>query len=96
MLLSGGYGYEVRFHPLYRSTVGFDRLFDAFDRMSRSDSSAGWPPYDIEKLDEDSYRISVVIAGFSSDEVELIQKENELVATGRRKIAEDANTAGQK
>lgn len=73
------------FTPLYRSTVGFDRLFDAFDRLSQNEGSPGWPPYDIERLDDNSYRISVVIAGFGSEEVELIQKENELLIAGRRK-----------
>jgi molecular chaperone IbpA len=76
------------FTPLYRSTVGFDRLFDAFDRLSQNEGATGWPPYDIERLDEDSYRISVVIAGFGADEVELIQKENELLIAGRKKASE--------
>jgi molecular chaperone IbpA len=77
------------FTPLYRSTVGFDQLFDAFDRLSQNDRSpSGWPPYDIERIDEDSYRISLAVAGFAADEVELIQKENELVVTGHKKAAE--------
>ncbi|HEY1981020.1 MAG TPA: heat-shock protein, partial [Xanthobacteraceae bacterium] len=63
------------FTPLYRSTVGFDQLFDVFDRLSQNDrSQTGWPPYDIERIDEDSYRISLAVAGFTADEVELIQK----------------------
>ena len=77
------------FTPLYRSTIGFDQLFDAFDRLSQNDRSAtGWPPYDIERIDEDSYRISLAVAGFTADEVELIQKENELEVTGQKKGAE--------
>ena len=77
------------FTPLYRSTVGFDPLFDAFDRLSQNDRSpSGWPPYDIERIDEDSYRISLAVAGFAAEEVELIQKENELVVTGQKKPAE--------
>jgi molecular chaperone IbpA len=76
--------------PLYRSTVGFDQLFDSFDRLSQIDqSSSGWPPYDIERIDEDSYRISLGVAGFTSDEVELVQKENELLVTGHKKAAQD-------
>jgi molecular chaperone IbpA len=75
------------FSPLYRSTIGFDRLFDMFDHDL--DAAPGWPPYDIEKLGEDSYRISVVAAGLEADEIELVQQENELVVTGRRKTAED-------
>ena len=53
--------------PLYRSTVGFDRLFDLLDNTARPD----WPPYNIEKKDENEYRISMAIAGFGSDEIEL-------------------------
>jgi molecular chaperone IbpA len=45
------------FSPLYRSTVGFDQMFEALDRFSQSDSSPGWPAYDIERMDEDFYRI---------------------------------------
>jgi len=75
------------FSPLYRSTIGFDRLFDMFDHDA--DASPGWPPYDIEKLGEDDYRISVVTAGFTSDEIELVQHGNELVVAGRRKTNED-------
>jgi molecular chaperone IbpA len=77
------------FSPLYRSTVGFDRLFDAFDRQADAEAP-GWPPYNIEKIDEDSYRISLVVAGFAPDEIELIQQENELSVTGRRKAPEEA------
>jgi molecular chaperone IbpA len=78
------------FTPLYRSTVGFDRLFDAFDRLSQNDMTAGWPPYDIEKVDDESYRISLVIAGYAEDEIELVQKESELIVSGQRKSGEGA------
>lgn len=53
--------------PLYRSSVGFDRLFDLVDSSIRPD----WPPYDIEKKSEDAYRISMAVAGFAPDEIEL-------------------------
>ena len=75
------------FSPLYRSTIGFDRLFDMFDHDV--DASTAWPPYDIEKLGEDAYRISVVTAGFKPDEIELVQHENELVVSGRKKAETD-------
>jgi len=64
--------------PLFRSTVGFDRLFDMLDTGVRPD----WPPYDIEKKSENEYRITMAIAGFSSDEVELTQHGPELTVTG--------------
>jgi molecular chaperone IbpA len=69
------------FTPLYRSTVGFDRLFDMLDSSIRPD----WPPYDIEKLGDDQYRISMAVAGFSPEEIELTQEGNTLLVTGSRK-----------
>jgi molecular chaperone IbpA len=71
------------FDTLYRSTVGFDRLFDMLDHGTRSD----WPPYNIEKVGEHDYRIAMAIAGFSQDEVELTQHGPELVVIGQK--AED-------
>jgi len=70
--------------PLYRSTVGFDRLFDMLDNGVRSE----WPPYNIEKLGPDDYRITMAIAGFSTDEVELTQHGPELIVTGQKKPEE--------
>ena len=71
--------------PLYRSTVGFDRLFDLLDNTARPD----WPPYNIEKKDENEYRISMAIAGFGSDEIELTQHGATLVVTGQKKAEEN-------
>ena len=70
------------FSPLYRSTVGFDRLFDMLDQATRFESMANWPPYNIEKTGEDQYRITMAVAGFSPDEIELVQQENVLLVTG--------------
>jgi molecular chaperone IbpA len=78
------------FTPLYRSSVGFDRLFEAFDQQLNSEGSGGWPPYNIERVADDAYRISLVAAGFSPDEIELVQQENELTVTGHRKAMEQA------
>jgi len=69
------------FAPLFRSTVGFDRLFDMIDSGARPD----WPPYNIEREGEDQYRISMAIAGFAPDEIELIQQGNVLLITGQKK-----------
>lgn len=74
----------VDFAPLYRSTVGFDRLFDMLDSSIRPE----WPPYDIEKLDEDRYRISMAVAGFASHEIELTQEGNTLLVTGAKQQAD--------
>lgn len=72
------------YSPFYRSTVGFDRLFDMLDNSVRPD----WPPYDIEKLGENEYRISMAVAGFSPDEIGLVQTGTELLVTGEKKTTE--------
>lgn len=66
--------------PLYRSTVGFDRLFDMLDHSVRPE----WPPYNIEKIGENDYRIVLAIAGFSPAEVEVAQHGPELIVTGQK------------
>ena len=70
------------FAPLYRSTVGFDRLFSLLDQP---ETSAAWPPYDIEKVSEDAYRITMAVAGFAQDEIELTQHDTTLLVSGQRK-----------
>ena len=75
------------FSPLFRSTVGFDRLFDMQDTGARPD----WPPYNIECVGEDQYRISMALAGFGSNEIELIQQGNILAVTGQRKVEQTRN-----
>jgi len=78
------------FSPLYRSTVGFDRLFELLDQSSQTDSMTNWPPYNIEKVGEDQYLITMAIAGFSIDEIEVTQKENQLVVAGQKKGSEES------
>jgi molecular chaperone IbpA len=73
------------FAPLFRSTVGFDRLFDMLDNSSRPD----WPPYNIERSGENQYRISMAIAGFGPNEIELTQQGNTLWVTGQRRAEQD-------
>ena len=60
------------FSPLFRSTVGFDRVLDLLDQASRGQTMTNWPPYNIEKTGEDQYRITMAVAGFSADEIELV------------------------
>jgi molecular chaperone IbpA len=69
------------FASLFRSTVGFDRLFDMLDNSGRSD----WPPYNIERVGENDYRISMALAGFAPHEIELIQQGNTLIVSGQKK-----------
>lgn len=74
------------FAPLYRSTVGFDRLFQLLDGMSAGDTDAPtFPPYDIEKLGENSYRIVMAVAGFGKDELDVEMKESTLSVRGNKR-----------
>jgi molecular chaperone IbpA len=71
--------------PLYRSTVGFDRLFSMLDQVAGFDGSTpGYPPYNIERLGENEYRISVAVAGFSQSELNIEAKENTLTIRGEK------------
>ena len=72
------------FSPLFRSTIGFDRLARLVDSAARVDSSAlSYPPYNIEKTGEDSYRLTMAVAGFNRDELDLTVHENTLIVTGK-------------
>jgi molecular chaperone IbpA len=77
------------FAPLYRSTVGFDRLFDLIDQTTRVEPMTNWPPYNIEKVAENKYRITMAVAGFSLDEIELTQHNTSLLVTGHKRADED-------
>jgi molecular chaperone IbpA len=72
------------FSPLYRSTVGFDRLFEMLDQSARLDPAPNWPPFNVEKIGEDHYRITMAVAGFSADEIEIMQQENTLLVSGQK------------
>jgi len=79
------------FTPYRRSTVGFDRLFDLLETGMRSDVADGYPPFDIVKEGEDSYRITLAVAGFQPDEIEVVAQQNQLTVTGKR--PEESGTA---
>ena len=70
--------------PLYRSTVGFDRLFSMLDNAAGFDAAPGYPPYNIERTGEDAYRISVAVAGFGENELSIEAKENTLTIRGEK------------
>ena len=70
--------------PLWRSTVGFDRLFDMLDQTSHLQANDTYPPYNIERADEDHYRISLALAGFSRDEVTITAEQNVLTVEGSK------------
>jgi len=73
----------IDFSPLYRSVVGFDRLADLLDSAT-AETSNGYPPYNIERLDENAYRVEIAVAGFRPDELDIQVKENLLTVTGRK------------
>jgi len=77
------------FAPYRRSTVGFDRLFDLLETSARTDTE-NYPPFDIEQLGDDQYRITLAVAGFSPDEIEIVAQNNQLTVTGNRQDEADS------
>ena len=72
------------FAPLRRSTIGFDRLFDMLESSAAGQSGEGYPPFDLVQLDDNRYRISLAVAGFGRDEVDITAQQNQLVVTGKK------------
>ena len=81
----------IDFSPLYRSVVGFDRLANLLETAT-ADAASGYPPYNIERTDENAYRIDVAVAGFRPDELSLEAKENLLTVQGRKTANDAART----
>jgi molecular chaperone IbpA len=73
------------FSPLYRSTIGFDRLAQLLDTVGGLDAETAYPPYNIERLGENQYRISMALAGFVEDELNIEVKEQTLTVKGEKK-----------
>ena len=80
------------FTPYRRSTVGFDRLFDFLESAARTEVGDNYPPYDIEKVSDDAYRITLAVAGFRQNEIDITARQNLLVVTGRK--ADNRNKDG--
>ncbi len=80
---------HVDFSPLYRSTVGFDRLFGMLDTLAQPEGSQTYPPYNIERTGDDSYRISMAVAGFGDEDISIEAHRNVLTVKGEK-------NAGQK
>ena len=73
------------FSPLYRSSIGFDRVFDLLENASRATTTIdNWPPYDIARTGEDDYRITMAVAGFSQDDLSMTQEQNMFVVSGQK------------
>jgi molecular chaperone IbpA len=76
----------IDFSPVFRSTIGFDRmarLVDSAYQASEASAQPSYPPYNIEKLDEDSYRITMAVAGFGESDIDVTVKENSLTVSGK-------------
>ena len=76
--------------PLYRSTVGFDRLFSLMDKLGTVDNGSGYPPYNIERTGENAYRITMAVAGFGEADLTIEVKENALQIHGEKAADETA------
>lgn len=80
------------FSPLFRSTVGFDRVFDLLDSVSRYDTNQTFPPYNIERTDENHYRITLAVAGFADKDLNVEVRDGVLTVQGKRTEEEEKNT----
>ena len=69
--------------PFFRSSIGFDKLTELFESTMREDSNISYPPYNIEKIDESHYCISMAVAGFGEDDLTITQQKNLLTVTGK-------------
>jgi molecular chaperone IbpA len=78
----------IDFSPLYRSVVGFDRLADLLETAT-ADAATGYPPYNIERTDENAYRVDIAVAGFRPEELAIEVKENLLTVTGQQAANDD-------
>ena len=77
--------------PLYRSTVGFDRVFDLLDTVGKAETG-GYPPYNIERLDENDYRITLAVAGFSEADLDIEIHQNTLTIKGVRPDTDESRS----
>ncbi|MEE1676175.1 Hsp20 family protein [Agarivorans aestuarii] len=78
---------QYDFSPLYRTAIGFDRLanfIEAASNQSAQTQNNGYPPYNIEAVDENNYRITLAVAGFAEDELSIVAQENALIVTGTK------------
>ena len=80
---------DLDFAPLYRSSIGFDRVFKLLNNAQRVQAIDTWPPYDIVKTGDDTYRIEMAVAGFAGADLDITQERNVLVVKGQKTEAKD-------
>jgi molecular chaperone IbpA len=86
---------DFDFGPLFRSSVGFDRMFDLLQHATRSGVDENYPPYDIERAGEDSYRVTLAVAGFRPEDLNVVAQQNLLIITGNRQNRAEPNGGDQ-
>ena len=80
---------QIDFTPYRRSTIGFDRLFDLLEQGGRGSPAENYPPFNLERVADDRYRITLAVAGFRSDELDITAQQNLLVVAGKKADAQD-------
>lgn len=81
---------DFDFSPLFRSTVGFDRMFNLLQHAARG-AEDSYPPYDIDRVDEDSYRVTLAVAGFRAEDLDIVAHQNLLLIKGERRNRDDGS-----
>jgi len=79
------------FAPFRRSTIGFDRLFDMLESSGAGNGGESYPPFDLVQLDDNHYRISLAVAGFGKDEIDVTAQQNQVIVTGKKTADEGSN-----
>jgi len=79
--------------PLYKSTVGFDHVASILEQLASADTDNGYPPYNIERVDENNYRITMAVAGFSEDDLDIEVREGTLRVTGQKPVEKEQDGA---
>jgi molecular chaperone IbpA len=82
---------NLDFTPFFRSSIGFDRMFNLLEDTARFGTGQTWPPYDIARSGEDGYRIAIAVPGFSMNDIEITQQPNLLIVAGKAKSGEEAD-----
>jgi molecular chaperone IbpA len=84
---------QIDLTPFRRSTIGFDRLFDMLEATARQSSSENYPPFNLERISDDRYRITIAVAGFKPDEIDITAQQNLLLVAGKKAESQDNNAA---
>lgn len=85
---------QIDFTPFRRSAIGFDRLFDLLEAGARQSASENYPPFNLERVAEDRYRITLAVAGFKPDDIDITAQQNLLLVSGKR-ANENENNSGE-